>query len=151
MTRNVKICLVSSHGGHLREILDSTSGVEGDKYYVTFRSKHVQDRLKGERVYFVTNPHDSLLKYAVNAVQCLWHLVRERPLVVISTGAGIAVPTLVFARLFLRSRIVYIESAAAVVDPTRTGRFVYRFADLFLIQWEPLKKHYPKAIFVGPQ
>ena len=30
-----------------------------------------------------------------------------------------------------------------------TGRLVYPFADLFLVQWKALQQIYPKAIYVG--
>lgn len=73
----------------------------------------------------------------------------ERPRVVVSTGSGIAIPTILLAKWFLHSKIIYIESAACVVEPSRTGRFVYKYADLFLIQWESLRKFYPNAKYTG--
>jgi len=146
---NIKLCLISSHGGHLRELLDATEDVTGDKYYVTYKTKHTGELLKNYRHYFVIDPHKSLLKYFLNSVQSLYHVFKEKPAVVISTGAGIALPTVLICKYLLRSKIVFIESAANVVNPSRTGTFLYKHCDLFLIQWQSLRKYYPKAQHVG--
>ena len=145
----ITVCLVSSHGGHLRELLDATRGVIGEKYYVTCRTRHTEELLGRERHYFVMDPHVSKWKYVVNAVQSVGHLLRQRPDVVISTGAGIAIPTILMCRYLLGAKVVFIESAANVNHPSRTGMFVYRLADLFLVQWEGLTRYYPNAVHVG--
>lgn len=149
MNKEIKICLISSHGGHLRELLDATENVIGNKYYVTYKTKHTQELLKNSRHYFIIDPHKSLLKYFVNTLQSFYHTFKERPDVVISTGAGIAAPTVLICKYLLGSKIVFIESAANVVNPSHTGIFLYKHCDLFLIQWHALKKYYPEAQYVG--
>lgn len=149
MTTGLRVCLISSHGGHLRELLQATQGIPGDAYFVTCRTKHTVAVLAGRRRYFVVDPHVSWAKYALNGLQSLWHVARERPDVVVTTGAGIAIPTVLLCRLLLRSRLVFVESAANVVTPSRTGRFLYRFADLFVVQWPGLLEHYPGAVYGG--
>jgi UDP-N-acetylglucosamine:LPS N-acetylglucosamine transferase len=146
-----RICLISSHGGHLRELLDATSSVAGDKYYVTCRTAHTQELLADERAFFVIDPHLSLIKYLLNALQSLFILLRRWPQVIVSTGAGIALPTLLFGKYLCRAKIIYIESAANVVHPSRTGKMMYRYADLFLLQWESQQEFYPDGILVGLQ
>lgn len=145
----LKICLICSHGGHLRELLDATEDVPGAKYYVTRKTAHTQQLVKDERHYFVIDPHTSFFKYLLNVFQSLLHIFKERPKAVISTGAGIAIPTIVTCKYLLRAKIIFIESAANVTTPSKTGRFVYKYADLFLIQWPALKNSYPKATYVG--
>lgn len=144
-----KICLVSSHGGHLHEIISATKGVVGDMYWVTYKTPHTEALLAQKRHYFIIDPVTSKVKFIFNAVESLWHLFRERPDVIISTGAGIAIPTMLIGKYLFHSKIIYVESAAAVVEPSRTGRFIYPHSDLFLIQWEELRKFYPKAKYVG--
>lgn len=146
---DIKICLISSHGGHLRELLDATEDVLGNKYYVTYKTKHTMDVLKNYRHYFVIDPYKSLLKYLINTLQALYHILKEKPDVVISTGAGIAVPTVLICKYLLGSKIIFIESAANVVNPSRTGIFLYQHTDLFLIQWKYLHKFFPEAVFIG--
>jgi UDP-N-acetylglucosamine:LPS N-acetylglucosamine transferase len=146
---NIKICLISSHGGHFHELINATKGVEGNIYWVTFKSKHTLILLKDKPHYFLIDPVVSIWKYILNAFQSFNHLRIEKPKVIISTGAGIAIPTILIAKIFLRAKVIYIESAAAVNKPSRTGRFIYRFADLFIIQWEDLLCFYPEAVYKG--
>ena len=149
MHDNIKICLISSHGGHLRELLDATENVVGKKYYVTHKTRHTADILRNYDHYFILDPHTSLLKYIINVFQSLYHILRERPDVVISTGAGIAIPTLFICKYLLKSKIIFIESAANVINPTKTGMLMYPRSDLFLIQWQELKSFYPNAQYIG--
>jgi UDP-N-acetylglucosamine:LPS N-acetylglucosamine transferase len=65
--------------------------------------------------------------------------------VVISTGSGLAVPFLVISKLF-GSKILFIESGARVYSVSKTGAFMYRYSDLFFVQYKALLKFYPKAI-----
>lgn len=75
-------------------------------------------------------------------------LRQEDPDVVITTGALIAYPFCLIAKL-RGKKVVYIESFARVHDRSLTGRLVYPFADLFLVQWESMLECYPKAKYVG--
>jgi UDP-N-acetylglucosamine:LPS N-acetylglucosamine transferase len=79
----------------------------------------------------------------------VWKIIKkEKPDVVITTGALIAFPICLIAKL-RGAKIIYIESFARVKDRSLTGRLVYPFADLFLVQWETLLECYPKAKYVG--
>ena len=75
-------------------------------------------------------------------------LKKEKPDFVITTGALIAFPFCIFAKL-RGTKIIYIESFARVNNQSLTGNLVYTFSDLFFVQWEPLLKFYPKAKYVG--
>lgn len=75
-------------------------------------------------------------------------LRQESPDVLITTGALLAFPFCVIAKI-KGTKIIYIESFARVNSGSLTGRLVYPFADLFLVQWKALQQIYPKAIYVG--
>lgn len=152
MKKDLKICCISSHGGHLHELEEALKDVDQSRmYWVTYKTKHTQMVMerKHRKCYFIIDPVTNKLLFGVNAIQSLWHLMIERPNVVISTGAGMAFPTLFLSKKIFRAKIIYIESAAAVVDATKTARMVYPMSDLFLIQWEGLKTEFPNAIFTG--
>ena len=72
----------------------------------------------------------------------------ERPDVVITTGALIAFPFCVLAKLS-KKKIIFIESFARINNKSLTGRLVYPFADLFIVQWKSMLKCYPRAIYAG--
>ena len=75
-------------------------------------------------------------------------LRRERPGLVISTGAGIAVPGFLAAKL-LGIRTVYIESYARVESLSLAGRVCYHLADRFLVQHACLASRLPRAVYAG--
>lgn len=142
--------VVASGGGHLAEALLAIEGVPLRSIIVTLRLPHTEKTLQGVgwKHDYLINPHGDPLKYLQNIWQSFWLVLRHRPELVISTGAGMVVPTCVIAKL-LGAKLVFIETAARVTTPSRTGKFLYRFADEFYVQWEPLLKVYPKAKFGG--
>jgi len=145
----MSVCVVCSAGGHLAEALAAIQDLKVERYFVTFDEPHVRLILRDEEVYYVVDPHVSTALYIKNAWQALKVFLKKRPKVVISNGAGIALATCLYAKL-AGSKLIFIENGARVTTPSRTGRLVYRFADLFIVQWKPMLKHYPKAIYGGP-
>lgn len=143
------VCVICSAGGHLSEAMTAISMVKGALYYVTNDEPHVRLRLSGEEVYYVVDPHTSLRLYLKNAWQSLGIFLRKRPKVVVTTGAGIALATCFLAKL-TGSTLIFVESGARVTTPSRTGKLIYPFADLFIVQWKPMLKYHPKAIYGGP-
>lgn len=72
----------------------------------------------------------------------------ERPDIIISSGAAVAVPFFYLGKLF-GSKVVYIEVFDRIDKATVTGRMVYPITDLFIVEWEEMKRVYPKAINLG--
>lgn len=103
-------------------------------------------------VYYVLqiNRTDKLfvIKFVANIVKSLFIVLRIRPNVIISTGALAAVPMMFWTKIF-GGKVIYIESFSKINTPTLSGRIAYKFADQFYVQWESLKKFYPKAICKG--
>ena len=89
-----------------------------------------------------------VFKMIYNGIKSLKIFIKERPDIVISTGALATIPMCLFAKLF-RKKIVFIESFAKVNSPTLTGKLLYKFADQFYVQWEDMIKVYPNAIYKG--
>ncbi|MCW9057762.1 MAG: UDP-N-acetylglucosamine transferase subunit ALG14 [Gammaproteobacteria bacterium] len=142
------MCVICSAGGHLAEALAATRETDVDRYFVTKQDAHIKDRLEDYRIYYVEDPHTSIPGYMKNAVQSLWIFMRERPRVILTTGAGIALPTCLFGWIY-GSKIIFVESGARVTTMSKTGRLLYRLADVSYVQWHSLQKQYPKSIYVG--
>ena len=49
----------------------------------------------------------------------------------------------------LGSKIIYIETFANITTKTITGKLVYKFADLFIVQWKSMLELYPNAKYGG--
>jgi len=142
-----KILGISSGGGHLTEMMHSIADIGIPKEnitYVVFKTEYTKETLKDLKHYFILDPHISKVKYIINAIWALLLYIWIRPNIVISTGAGIAIPMILIAKK-LGSKIVFIETGARVTSPSKTGEFVYKYSDLFIVQYEPLLKFFPNA------
>ena len=141
-------CVICSAGGHLSEALTAIEKIEGDVCFITKRDDHVAGRLAGKRMYYINDPHTSLVGYLCNVIRALYLVLVTRPRVVLSTGSGIAIPYCLLAKL-LGAKLVFIETGARVTTPSRTGKFLYKYADVFYVQWPKLLEHYPRAKYEG--
>lgn len=123
---------------------------EYDCYWLTTRTTVTEDALKDkEHVFLVNFQPTRAWTLAVNTVQALWWVMAKRPKAIITTGAGVAVPTVYLAKKLLGTKVVFINTAADVTTPSRTPRWIERYADLFLVQWEEMLKVFPRATCCG--
>ncbi|MEM5011285.1 PssD/Cps14F family polysaccharide biosynthesis glycosyltransferase [Niallia taxi] len=147
-----KICLISSSGGHLEQIKQLSEVINSyECFYVVTRTK-ATEAMKEKR-YIVndlirTNKFVLFMRMLKMMIEQLGIFLKERPDVIITTGAGVAIPMCIIGKFF-RKKVIYIESFARINTPNKTGLLIYKFADLFIIQWEELEKYYPKAIYGG--
>jgi UDP-N-acetylglucosamine:LPS N-acetylglucosamine transferase len=145
----MKICLACSGGGHLNELLQmKTVFGKYPHYFVTFERPNSLELAKKEKTFFVECPKRNLLKFIKNFFQSLKIFLKEKPDLVVSTGADAAVATCLIAKLFGK-KIVFIESFARVKELSLSGKIIYPFADLFLVQWKQLTNKYRKAVYGG--
>ena len=89
-----------------------------------------------------------LPKFIFLFIQAFIMLKREKPDFIITTGALIAYPFCILAKI-LEINVLYVESFARVKKPSLTGRLLYNFSDLFIVQWENMLKLYPKSVLGG--
>ncbi|HBT4444931.1 TPA: UDP-N-acetylglucosamine--LPS N-acetylglucosamine transferase, partial [Enterococcus faecium] len=75
-------------------------------------------------------------------------LLKEKPDLIISSGAAVAVPFFYLGKL-IGAKTIYIEVFDRIDAPTLTGKLVYPVTDKFIVQWDEMKKVYPKAINLG--
>ena len=146
----MKIALISSHGGHLSQILQLLEAFNGhDLFFVTYSSARDREIASIAPAYFLGNigNHPHLFFWAfIRAFRILLH---EHPQVVFSTGAEIALPFIFWAKIF-RIKTFFLESWSSVDQLSETGRLVYRFVDEFWVQWPELAAACgPKARFFG--
>ncbi|MCU1452203.1 MAG: Oligosaccharide biosynthesis protein Alg14 like protein [Acidimicrobiales bacterium] len=143
--------LVCSSGGHLAQLERLRPWwSQFDRTWVTFRKPDATSLLADEDTVWAYHP---TTRNVVNLVRNLLLAVRvvrrERPAVVVSTGAGVAVPFFVVARL-LRIPTVYIEVYDRIDSATVTGRLCRPFTSLFCVQWPEQERLYKNAVVVGP-
>ena len=151
-----KVLFISSGGGHFNELMRLEPLFKKyDCYFATEKLKatlNLKEKFKDKFFYLVYGTKDHMLTYPfklfANCWISLYQIIKIRPDVVITTGAQSAGPMCCLAKLFGK-KVIYIETMANITKKTITGRLVYHFADLFIVQWESMLKLYPKAVYKG--
>ncbi len=152
MARKVKICLACSAGGHLRELQLAVGTIPEDWncYWLTLKTTSTEAFMRDKEHVFLMNFQPSKWwTLILNSLQALFWIFAKRPDVIITTGAGVTVPTIFFAKKLLGAKVIFINSAADVTSASRTPLWVERYADLFLVQWSEMKAIFPEAIYCG--
>jgi len=146
----MKICLVGSSGGHLSHLYMLKPFWENrERFWVTFPKEDAKSLLEGEKVYPCFFPTNRNIKNLVRNTFIAWKvLIKERPNLIISTGAAVAVPFFYIGKI-LGAKLIYIEVIDRIDKPTLTGRLLYPIADRFIVQWDEMLNVYPKAINLG--
>ena len=148
--QNLKICLVGSSGGHLTHLyMLKPFWKDKNRFWVTFDKEDARSLLKDEKVYPCYFPTNRNIKNLIrNTFLAIRVLKKEKPDLIISSGAAVAVPFFYLGKLF-GTKTIYIEGFDRINKPTLTGKLVYPVTDRFIVQWEEMKKVYPKAINFG--
>lgn len=150
MNRDLKMCLVGSSGGHLTHLyMLKPIWEKNDRFWVTFDKEDAKSLLENEIMYPCYFPTNRNLINLIRNTAVAWRVLRkERPDLIISSGAAIAVPFFYLGKLF-GAKLVYIEVFDRIDKPTLTGRLVYPITDRFIVQWEEQRKIYKKGINLG--
>jgi beta-1,4-N-acetylglucosaminyltransferase len=146
----LRVLLVCSSGGHLTQLHTLKPWWERhDRLWVTFEKLDSASLLGDERVAWAHHPTTRNLRNLARNLGLAWRLLRSfRPDVVVSSGAGVAFPFFLLARLF-GHKTVYVEVYDRIDTATMTGRLCYPLSDLFLLQWEEQRRNYPKGVVIG--
>lgn len=151
-----KVLFVASTGGHLNELLQLKSMFSKyDFHLITEKTKsnlYLKDKYKNRVDYLVYGTKDHILVYPFkllfNCIKSLFLYFKIHPDYVITTGVHTAGPICLIAKFF-GSKVIYIETFANITTKTVTGKLLYPFSDLFVVQWESLLKLYPDAVYGG--
>lgn len=151
-----RVMFISSTGGHFSELMKLEPLFK--KYKVTIvtesskNNKKIKETYKKYRIHFLLKRSNIkliyFLKLFINCFISLFYFIKYRPQYIVSTGAHTAGPMLCIGKIF-KSKIIFIETMANITTPTKTGKYVYKFADLFIVQWEEMLKVYPNAVYGG--
>ena len=148
-----KVCLVSSTGGHFMELMQLLPALNGCRFYIVTEKNPSTTPIveKYPHYYLVQQQRRGWqfpFKFAYNIVMSAIYLIKEKPSIVITTGAGASYPTCRLAKI-MGTKVIYIESFAKLNNESLTGRMVYPFADKFFVQWPEMLSVYPNAEYHG--
>ena len=151
-----KVMFIASTGGHLNELMQLKELFKYYDYHLvtekTSSNLALKDKYKNRVNYVIygTKDHKFIypFKLLLNCFIELFIFIKVRPKYIVTTGAHIAGPMCCLGKIF-GSKIIFIETYANSDSKTITGKLVYKFADLFIVQWESMLKLYPNAKFYG--
>ena len=134
----MRVLAVSSGGGHWVELLRLVPALEGtDQAFVTVNPDY-RDSVRGHRFYVVNDATRwNKLALLVMAVRMFAIILRERPDVVVTTGAAPGYAAMRIGR-WLGARTAWIDSIANVDELSRSGKMAGKHVDLWITQWPHL-------------
>jgi UDP-N-acetylglucosamine:LPS N-acetylglucosamine transferase len=142
----VRVLAIASGGGHWTQLLRMRPAWEGcDVVYATTHADYEKGVYQGApsgagRARFYTFPDANMrekLRLAWQLAQVVYIVLKERPDVVISTGASAGYFALRLAK-YLGKRTIWVDSIANAEELSLAGQKVRPFADLWLTQWPHL-------------
>lgn len=147
---------ISSMGGHLNELMMLKSLFNKYDYHIvtekTKATKYLKNDYNNKVSYLVYGTKKLILLYPfillINCFISLFLFIKYHPKYIVTTGTHTAGPMCCIGKIF-GSKIIYIETFASINKGSQTGKLIYKFADLFVVQWESMLKVYPKAKFGG--
>lgn len=145
-----KLGLISSSGGHLFQLYQlKPLWSQFTRFWITFEGSTAKSLLRGEKLYFGFYPES---RNAFNAIRntflAVYILIREKPDVLVSFGAGIAPPFFYIGKI-LGMKLIFIEPYDFIKEPSLTARMVEPIADIFLVQQKRQLKFFKKAKYWG--
>lgn len=148
--KELKVCLVVSSGGHLTHLyMLKPFWKNKNRFWVTFDKEDAKSLLENEKVYPCYYPTNRSIKALIKNLKVAYKVLKkEKPDLIISSGAAVAVPFFYIGKI-MGAKLIYIEVFDRLDKPTMTGRMVYPITDKFIVQWEEQRKVYKKAINLG--
>jgi UDP-N-acetylglucosamine:LPS N-acetylglucosamine transferase len=119
-----------------------------EHFFVVNDKIDLPDDMK-QRTFFIAHAERDW-KVALNFIEAFILLWRKKPTVILSCGAGPAVPFAIVGRYLFRATVIYLETISSVTRPSLTGRIMSHIAHRLFYQWESLREVFPRGECVGP-
>ena len=135
-----KVLAIASGGGHWVQLLRLRPAFEGtDVIFATVREGYRQDVAGAEFRLIPDSNRWNKFKLLKSAAAIFWLVFRERPDVVITTGAAPGYFGVRFGK-WLGARVVWVDSVANAEELSLSGEKAGTFVDLWLTQWAHLAR-----------
>ena len=146
----IKICYTASDGGHTHELMQLSGLFEQYPGILITESQNVKTGV--DAIYTLQQVNRKSLRFLFRFIQSFFTIRRilskEKPTHIISFGAMCTVPVCIIGKL-MNIQVIYVESYTRLKDLSLSGKIIYPFADLFVVQWKQLASKYPKAVYGG--
>lgn len=149
-TTPVDVLLVCSAGGHLLQMsMLAEAWSDLSHAWVTLEREDSRSLLSGARVFYAYGPTNRSIPNLLRNIPLAWTLIRRlQPSVIVTTGAGIAVPFGWIGRL-LGTKVVYVESVTRIHSPSLSYRLIRPAVSRVYAQWPELARALPGSRYAG--
>ncbi len=143
-----KILAVASGGGHWIQLLRITEAMHDNfKLCYACTRPDMASSVKGEAFHTISDfSRSDCFRIITASFQMLWIMIREKPDVVITTGAAPGLVA-VFIAMLMRKRTIWIDSIANVAHLSLSGRIASHFVSRTYTQWQDLATE--RVLFAG--
>ncbi|MHB8524816.1 MAG: UDP-N-acetylglucosamine--LPS N-acetylglucosamine transferase [Candidatus Acidiferrales bacterium] len=135
-----KVLAVASAGGHWVQLLRLTPAFVDSEVIFVGVSALCRSQVAAYRFYYVNDASRwdkiGLVKVALKLAWIIW---KERPDVIVSTGAAPGYFAILLGRLF-RAKTIWLDSIANAGCLSMSGALAGGHADLWLTQWPHLER-----------
>lgn len=150
--KDIKLCFAASSGGHFEQLLMLKPLMDKYDSFIVTEETLYKAKIDNKKIYYMMQVNrkekNAIPRMVVNIFRSVKVFMKEKPDVVICTGVLAMIPLCLISKI-AGKKLIYIESFAKVTSATQTGKFLYRFADQFYVQWEQMLQVYPDAICLG--
>jgi beta-1,4-N-acetylglucosaminyltransferase len=145
-----RVLFVCSAGGHLRQLVNLAPWYRSHEVrWVTFESQDSVSLLPADQTVWAYQPTTRNLRNLCRNSLLAWREIRLfRPQLIVSSGAGVAVPFFWIGKL-LGSKTIYIEVIDRTDTRTLTARLVSPVTDLLLVQDSDQVEMFPGSHMIG--
>ena len=146
----MKLLLVCSSGGHFKGLLQLKPFWSlHQRHWVSFETPTTRAALNNEQIAWAHSPTNRNIGNLFRNTILAWKVLRSRqPDVIISTGAGVALPFFVLGKIW-GHQTVFVESSTRIETLSLTARLALPFLDVLYVHWPQLQARYPRAELIG--
>ena len=133
----MKIAIICSSGGHLFQMyILKPWWQKYEVFWVTFNKKDAVSLLKEQKTYWAHYPTNRNLFNLIRNLFIAWIILKkEKPDLIVSDGAGVAVPFFWLSR-FLKLKLYILKCMSELVVLLLQVNWFHNCSDEFLLQWE---------------
>ena len=141
-----KILAISSSGGHWTQLMRVTPSFKGHEVIFISTLNGYAKSVQNNKFYLVSDASAwSKFGLIILFFQLLKIIIKERPKIVISTGAAPGLFAIVIGRI-LGARTIWLDSIANNEELSRSGKLAIPFTHLHLTQWEHLANNKTRCL-----
>ena len=146
----MRLLLVSSSGGHFKGLFQLRPfWGKHQRTWVTFDTATTRAALEDETVTWAHSPTNRNLPNLIRNALLSWRVLRTpKPDVILSTGAGVAVPFLIIGKL-MGCRTIFVESITRIESLSLSARLALPFLDVLYVHWPQLQTRFPRAELIS--